>query len=298
MDPEQNAARGSGAAGEAARDRLRELLAHAAGSAVAVGLMNGVGSDDPGATGGPGAEGGPGADDPPSGGEPAGPVPVLDRLCALAVSEVGVSGAGVTVMGSVADGIAGRRDQIACQGAWSRHLEDLQLTAGQGPCLHAFATGAPVLVGDLADEAGRWPGFAPEALAVGVVAVFSLPLQVGAVQLGTLDLNRTTAGSLAPAQLEAALLLAGLATETLLEHAAGSGPDGVARGAAGLGWLADVHSEVHQASGMVAVAEHIGVGRALVRIRAHAYATGRPIAEVASRIVAHDLVLTDPDPDP
>jgi hypothetical protein len=38
------------------------------------------------------------------------------------------------------------------------------------------------------------------------------------------------------------------------------------------------------------------VGQALVRIRAHAYASARPIAEVAARIIAHDLVLGDHDP--
>ncbi|MDT7742128.1 MAG: hypothetical protein QOE59_1206, partial [Actinomycetota bacterium] len=195
-----------------------------------------------------------------------------------------------------ADGIAGRRDQIACSGEWSRQLEDLQLTAGQGPCLDAFAAGAPVLVGRLVAEAARWPGFAAEALAVGVAAVFSLPLQVGAVGLGTLDLYRITPGSLTPAQLDAALLLAGLATETLLEHAADSGRDRVDGVPADPGWLRDVHAEVHQASGMVAVAEHLGVGQALDGIRAHAYASARPIAEVAARIIAHDLVLGDHDP--
>lgn len=222
-------------------------------------------------------------------------MPFLTRVCALAVSEVGVSGAGVTVMGSVAEGIAGRRDQVACHGAASRRLEDLQLTTGQGPCLDAFAAGAPVLVGDLEVEASRWPGFAPEALAFGVLAVFSLPLQVGAVRLGTLDLYRETVGPLTSTQLDASLMLGGLVTETLLEHtddeADGGGPDDA-------GWLADVHAEVHQASGMVSVAEQIGVGDALVRIRAYAYAHDRPIAEVAARIIARDLVLSDPGPDP
>jgi hypothetical protein len=137
-------------------------------------------------------------------------LPFLSRVCALAVPEVGVSGAGVTVMGSLAEGIAGRRDRVACRGAASRRLADLQLTAGQGPCLDAFAAGAKVLVGDLEVEASRWPGFAPEALALGVVAVFSFPLQVGAVRLGTLDLYRVTVGPLTAAELDAALLLAGM----------------------------------------------------------------------------------------
>jgi hypothetical protein len=295
MDRDPGAGQGSAAGGEVARDRLRGLLADAAGTAVAAGLMDGVGDGTPGH----------GTVEPVGRGRPAdargSPAPFMLRVCRLAVSEVGVSGAGVTVMVSVADGLAGRRDQIAWSGALSRQLEDLQLTAGQGPCLDAFAAGAPVLVGDLAASAARWPGFAPEALAAGAAAVFSLPVQVGAVRLGTLDLYRVTTGPLTAAELGAALLLAGLATETLLELAADHGPKGYGAGdgaADDAGWLADVHAEVHQASGVVSVAEHIGVGEALVRIRAHAYARGVPIAEVAARIIARELDLSNPDPDP
>lgn len=299
MEPERSGSPGRRPEGEVARDRLVALLADAAVLNVATGLLDGADVDGPDACADDGAAGSRAVGRPRRG-----PVPFLERVCALAVSEVGVSGAGVTVMGSVADGIAGHRDQLASGGALSRQLEDLQLTAGEGPCLDAFAAGAPVLVGDLVADVHRWPGFAPEALAVGVAAVFSVPLQVGAVQLGTLDLYRAEVGSLTPTQLGVALTLAGLVTETLLEHAdadpddgSGGGPDGDGAEPVEAGWLADVHAEVHQASGMVSVAEHIRVGEALVRIRAYAFAHSRPIGEVAARIVARDLVLSDPDGD-
>ena len=240
-----------------------------------------------------------------TGAAPRGLSAFLERVCEVAVSEVGVSGAGVTVMGSLADGIAGYRDQVCASDPRSRQLEDLQLTTGQGPCLDAYGAGTPVLVGDLAGAASRWPGFAPEAVATGAAAVFSLPLQVGVVRLGTLDLHRVTVGSLGRGQLSAALVLAGLATETLLEHADMSGgvggmggADGGVGGPSDIGWLSDVHAGVHQASGMVSVSLGVGVGEALVLIRAHAYARGEPIADVASRIVDRDLVLTALGPGP
>ena len=232
-------------------------------------------------------------------------MPFLGRVCALAVSVAGVDGAGITVMGSVADGIAGHRAQVCAVGAVSRRLEDLQLTAGQGPCLEAYATGAPVLVPELAVES-RWPGFAADAIVAGAGAVFSFPLQVGAVRLGSFDLYRATTGALAPGELADALVLAGLGTETLLERigdlaltdpdTAGldvdvAGLDSV--GAADVGWLPEVHPGVHQASGMTAVAASIGVGEALVRIRAYAFAHSEPIGEVARRIIVRDLVLDD-----
>jgi len=268
---------GYGAAGEARRRRLLVLLDDAAAAT----------ADGPH----------PGSDDAvrPAAqrSDVAGPVLCLGRVCALVVPVVNVDGAGATVMGSVAAGIAGRRDLVCASSPLSRHLEDLQLTAGQGPCLDAYAAGAAVLVGDLSGERHRWPGFTPDAIAAGVAAVFSFPLQVGAVRLGTLDLYRSTAGPLERAQLADALVLAGLATEILLEHArapggsdpGGSDPGGSDPGAsdpgasdpdvagldtagrADMGWLPDVHAEVHQASGMVSVASHTGVGEALVRPR-------------------------------
>ena len=220
----------------------------------------------------------------------------------ITVGEVGVDGAGVTVMGSAAAGRAGHRDQLAATGPVTRRLEDLQLTAGEGPCLDAYASGAPVLAPDVAIETTRWLGFAPEAIAAGAAAVFSLPLQVGAVRLGTLDLHRSTTGGLSRAQLADALTLAALGTEMLLELAAIPDPsdDPGAGQEWGLdaGWLPDVHAEVHVASGMVSARHGIDVGAALLRIRAYAYARSEPIHDVARRLIDRDLVFTDDPGDP
>lgn len=260
-----------GTSDEARRRRLLALLAH----------------DDP-------------ASSPPGSTElsrPAGAVPPgdrsgvrkrLDRVCVLAASEVGVDGVGVTVMASTEGGRRGSRDQLSGTGALTRRLEDLQLTAGEGPCLDAYDGGLPVLAGDLAAESSRWLGFGPEAVAAGAAAVFSLPLQVGAVRLGTLDLNRSRTGTLSREQLATALVLAGLATEALLEIARQSDlgdedRDGEPQQPAG--WLPDVHADVHVASGMVSVQQGIDVGSALLRVRAHAFATGDSISEITQRIV-------------
>jgi AmiR/NasT family two-component response regulator len=52
-------------------------------------------------------------------------------------------------------------------------------------------------------------------------------------------------------------------------------------------------AEVHQASGTIAVQLGIDVDEALVRIRAHAYATSQTVAHVAREILAHRLYLSD-----
>ncbi|MDD7965408.1 GAF domain-containing protein [Actinomycetospora lemnae] len=224
----------------------------------------------------------------------------LERVCAVAVDVVGVDGAGITVMGSTEDGLGGLRDQLAATGTVSRRLEDLQLTTGEGPCLDAYRDGRPVLAADLAGEPDRWFGFGPPAVASGAAAVFSLPLQVGVIRLGTLDLHRRTAGRLSTEQLADALALAALATETLLELAEDQGDttpeDQGDEGRTGPpGWLSDVHADVHIASGMVSTQSGIDVPSALLRIRAYAFAHEEPIQQVARHIIDRDLVLAHPD---
>lgn len=292
-DADAHAWDGDGAGDQARRDRL-------------IALLNSHGPDGDGpevAAGGVAADGGAGGS-----GDVSRLRKRLGRVCVLSTGEVGVDGAGVTVMGSLEAGRAGARDQLAATGALTRRLEDLQLTAGEGPCLDAYDGGSPVLAGDLAAEATRWLGFGPEAIAAGAAAVFSLPLQVGAVRLGTLDLNRASTGALSREQLADALALATLATEILLELAehpdvpddpdTTDAPDADPQRWPGVGWLPDVHAEVHIASGMVSAQQAISVGVALLRIRAHAFATGEAISDVAQRIIDRELVLEDPGAEP
>ncbi|MFC5061919.1 GAF and ANTAR domain-containing protein [Actinomycetospora atypica] len=216
-------------------------------------------------------------------------------VCAGVPATAGVDGAGITVMGSLAGGLEGARDQVAATGPVSRRLEELQLTVGEGPCLDAYATGMPVLVADLASGFTPWLAFAPEAQAAGASAVFSLPLQVGAVRLGTLDLYRSRPGDLSREQLAAALAVAETATELLLEN---SDPD--ADPGEDVGWLSGVHADVHIASGVVSVQSGVDVGAALLRLRAYAFAHAEPLHEVARRVIEHTLVLAggnlDDDP--
>lgn len=95
----------------------------------------------------------------------------LRRRCVITVVEVGVDGAGVTMMSSADAALAGYRDQLAATGPLTRRREDLQLTLGEGPCVDAYTSGAPVLAGDVATGATRWLGFAPEAIAADLTSI-------------------------------------------------------------------------------------------------------------------------------
>ncbi|ONI91885.1 hypothetical protein ALI144C_00445 [Actinosynnema sp. ALI-1.44] len=207
----------------------------------------------------------------------------LTRICMLAVSELVVSGAGITLMDRPGAPDAQQRLAHATD-AVAAGLEELQLTVGEGPGLSAVTGGVPVMVPDLALATARWPAFASGALALGAAAVFAFPLQLGVIGLGTLDCHRATTGSLSQPQAVDGLVLAELAFEAVLDEIAGHPPDD-------LGWISDIHAEVHQASGMVRDQLGVSMQEALLRIRAHAYANDIPLAAVARRIVSRQLLL-------
>jgi hypothetical protein len=202
-------------------------------------------------------------------------------VCELCVDVCGVSGAAIVVHGAgddTAQAVACATDPV------SLVLDDLQRTVGEGPRVAAGALGGPVLVADLATAGARWPAFTSEAQSAGVAAVFSFPLHVGAVRVGTLDFHRGSEGSLGWAELRDALTLADIATHLVLDDLDGPDPMDV-------GWLSDVHAVVHQATGIVTVQLNISMHDALLRIRAHAYAHRTPLDEVSRRIVGRDLYL-------
>jgi hypothetical protein len=207
----------------------------------------------------------------------------LRRICDLTVSETAVSGAAVSVMGQ--PGAPNHYALVCATDATSMVLDDLRLTTGVGPTTEAFTSGGPVLVSDLAASGSRWPGFTAEACDSGVAAVFSFPLQIGAVRIGVLELHRSTAGPLPDHSLNDVLTLADIATHIVLTDLDDGG------GLTDVRWLSDIHAVVHQASGIVAVQLSLSVRDALLRVRAHAFANRTPLNEVARRIVTRELRL-------
>ena len=206
----------------------------------------------------------------------------LRRLCHLAVRTLPASGAGLSVVAK-----DGQFSLLAAADPVSERLEELQFVLGEGPCVDAAADRHPVLVPDLAAEGSRrWPAYAEAVLAAGVHAVFAFPLQVGAAQLGVLDLFRARAGSLTGAELTRAVSLADDAVLVLL--------DGQERRAIdGDGAPADeplgATTELFQAQGMVMIQLGGTLAEAMARIRAYAYAQDRRLTDVARAIVAREL---------
>jgi hypothetical protein len=124
--------------------------------------------------------------------------------------------------------------------------------------------------------------------------VFALPLQLGAIRLGALDLYRGWPGSLDAGELADALVYADTAGMLLLDAAGDPGAQ-----AEGRAWpWHDPNGDqdvVHQATGMLLVQLGVSAETAFVRLRALAYARGLPLAAVAREVVGRRLRL-EPDP--
>jgi hypothetical protein len=174
---------------------------------------------------------------------------------------------------------------------WAEELEQLQYTVGEGPGFEAFATAGPVLVPDLAAEAGRWPGFTQAALPVGPAAMFAFPLQLGAIRLGMLDLYRRHPGGLSSRELTDAAVLANLATVAVLEQAR----QDKAAGDSELSRFAGPYQEVSIATGMLASQLEIGLVEALARLRSRAFAENRSVHELAREVIERKIRFDDPN---
>lgn len=213
----------------------------------------------------------------------------VGHVCAAAMIATGTDGAAIAVALAAAP-----RETIFSSSQLASRVEELSLTLGEGPCVDALV-GGPSLIPDLGNASctSRWPAFAPDAVLAGVRAIFALPLQIGAIRLGVLDLCRTEPGELDHEQLLDALLLADTASAVLLDTGPGvPATPGRIPEPAGL-----QHPEVHQATGMVSVQLGLSAALALIRLRAYAYAHERRLRDVARDVVARRLRF-DPGGDP
>jgi hypothetical protein len=206
------------------------------------------------------------------------------RMCETCVEWLPVTGAGVSVVTE-----RGHRGTVSASDPVAARIEDLQFALGEGPCVDAFRSNSPVLVPDLDDAAGglagRWPGFLDAAVAAGVRALFALPLGIGAIRIGAIDLYRDSPGELSREHLDTALVIAdaaALAVLCLRGRSRGVSTD----------YEADrsfYRLEVHQATGMMKVQLGVSMEEAFVRLQAYAFAHGRPIGDVAADVVARRL---------
>jgi len=183
---------------------------------------------------------------------------------------------------------------LGSSGAGARTYDELQFTLGEGPCLDSVASRAPVLVADLANVNDvRWPAYGPAMLDHKIRGIFAIPVVLAGEFIGALDLFRAKPGELHVEHLAGAVVAAELAGMPLLDlmhsdlQAAVDEPDSDA-------WAefnALGRTEVSQATGMLVAQLGVDPAEALVRLRAHAYATNSSATDVARDILDRRLYL-------
>jgi hypothetical protein len=203
-------------------------------------------------------------------------------LCQMCARDLPITGAAIVLHSS-----AGLDRMVAATAGLAAAVEALQFELGEGPGVDAMRQDGPVLRSDLEAATGRWPLFAPAALHAGAKAAFALPLQVGGIRLGVLDLYRDSVGPLLDGVLAEALAFAGAATSVLL-HLQSLARPGHDLHPELTGFTAD-RAEIHQATGMISVQAGVTLVEALLLLRARAFATNSTMLDVSRDVLLRRL---------
>jgi hypothetical protein len=216
-------------------------------------------------------------------------IDAADRLCEACVVLLDIDAAAISL---VFDGA--NSGTLGSSGASARIYDELQFTLGEGPCLASVLQRIPILIVDLADPAeARWPAYRPAMLAHQIRGVYAIPVVVAGEFVGALDLFRARPGPLLAADLAGAVAAAELAAIPLLDlldgdlQAAVTDPNSNAW--AELNKL--TRAELSQAIGMLVAQLEVEPALALILLRAHAYATGRSVTDIARDILDRRLKL-------
>ncbi|MHA7210061.1 GAF and ANTAR domain-containing protein [Arthrobacter sp. MDT1-65] len=214
---------------------------------------------------------------------------VFSALCASFIDALPVTGAALSAFGgSVQETALYATDDVAAR------LDELQFDLGEGPRWEAARSRMPVFLPYarwMPHE--KWPVFGKALAETDVQALFVFPLVVGALDVGVVELYRTTPGELSESERMTARALADAAAWSLLRRVLvpddGDNPDKIG--------LSPSRREIHQATGMVLAQTGGTAAEALLLLRGHAFANGQSVRETSTEVLARRLDFTPP-PDP
>jgi GAF domain-containing protein len=136
---------------------------------------------------------------------------------------------------------------------------------------------------------GRWPRFAPVAVAGGFQSVCALPMRLRGTVIGALNLFNVEAGEIRQTDLDAAQALADVATIAILQHRATLDAQILNEQ---LNHALNSRIIIEQAKGMVAQHDRLNMQQAFSRLRAYARDNNLRLADVARDIIDGKLTTT------
>ncbi|GAA2516870.1 GAF and ANTAR domain-containing protein [Streptomyces levis] len=204
------------------------------------------------------------------------------RVCEAVSEGLGMDGATLALLTDTPS-----RQLLAATDDDALTLEDIQFTLLEGPCISAARTGEPVAVHDLRHELTPWPLFGAtlrERLPR-VVSVYALPLFFGDYVLGTVDLlglrpHALGAEALAEAARVADAVTAALMTTREMLLTGSRAPAWEPRALVRAHWF-----DTARAVGALAARRGIVQEDALALMRAEAFRTGKPLADITTGIL-------------
>jgi len=171
-------------------------------------------------------------------------------------------------------------------------LDELQIDYGIGPCWDALATRKPVFEADLDDTSrSAWPELGESLKDSGVKSVYAFPLVLGRLDVGAVDLYAITPAALSPRLIAQASTLADIVATQVVRRAVSQLPESED----GTDHAGFSRREVHQATGMIIAQMRVNPEDALLLLRAHAFAAGRSVREVAADVVARKISFAPDD---
>jgi GAF domain-containing protein len=204
----------------------------------------------------------------------------LDAALELAVAETDdvfdVDGAGLLLVGE-----DGALRYIAASDEPGRMLETIQEQVGEGPCVDAFLSDAPVLAGDMGADS-RWPSAGPLAAGHGVHAVLGVPVDLRQGPVGTLNVyaaqpHRWDKADVAAVQAYTRVI-ASLLLAAVRAHLRGQAATQLQR-------ALDHRSLIEQAKGVIMQRRGIDQQAAFDLLRTKARSTRRRLDDVARETV-------------
>lgn len=212
---------------------------------------------------------------------------VLDRFCEAGQLLLDADGAAITVNYDHPD-----RHTLSSTSDLARMIEDAQDVVGEGPGFDARCSGSVVSqeFGLSTMTSTPWPLFEGSVASLNFTGtILAVPIVTGDRSLGVLVVHRL-----------ATSLTFDLVAAEFLVHALGAALVELLTPQVMEEELTDEWSSravVHQATGMMTVQLGIGADDALVVLRAHTYAEGSSLVEMARQVVQHQIVFGDARPE-
>jgi GAF domain-containing protein len=210
-------------------------------------------------------------------GDDASVLPALHATVEACVDLFGVSGSGMMVTDE-----QNVLRYVASTDGPGRNLEQFEAEYGQGPCTDTFVNNEPTFTPDLVTDS-RWPDTAAAVVPLGVRAVLGVPLRLGGVPLGSLDVYVDAPHDWDESERKALVRYSEVVESTL---AAALEAERAGTLAAQLQYALDYRIVIERAVGFLMAADGVDAVTAFNRLRTAARSTRRKIGDVSEELLA------------